>query len=241
VYEKPFVIYPVPAEDTTYIGILSPAAGRYTITANPGSAAVAQVMHADGLRPRVAAHVIVHNGHFRLRYTTKPEPGQRVTFFERAGQVYNTIGSTTAARGVTPFTPAPGRGGPRQIVAQITENGTPVVVHPGATGPAAYELVLTSYHAQGPRRLGRVTNVRVHHAGTRVLVSFSGVRGARRYALTVRLSNGLDVVYLTMAHELTIPSVFGEITGKIAVQAFGDGASTLTGPAAVATIRRERG
>jgi len=55
VYTKPFLIYPVAAQDTTYIAILHPAAGSYTITTNPASAAIARVLQADGINPSVTA------------------------------------------------------------------------------------------------------------------------------------------------------------------------------------------
>ena len=240
VVSGPFVIYPIPAENATYIGILKPAAGRYTISANSGSPGIAQVLTADGLRPSVAAHVAVRRGRYTVVYHASKAAGQRVTFFERAGQVYKAIGSTSASAGRLSFTPAPGPAGVRQIAAQITENGTPVVVHPGATGSAGYETVVASYRAPGPRRLPRIAHLRVRHAGTRVLVTWKGVPGARRYAVTVTLSGGEHVVYLVSAPRLTVPGVFGEFTGRLTVVALGDGARTRSGVPAAARIRRVR-
>jgi hypothetical protein len=240
VISGPFVIYPVPVENTTYIGILKPPGGRYRITANPGSFAITQLLQADGVSPSVRAHVAVRRGRFVLVYRVRRAVGQEVTFFEQAGQVYRAIGSSSARSGRIAFTPGPGPAGTRQIVAEITENGTPVVLHPGATGSAAYEMVLASYRAPGPRMLPRVAHVRVRRPGTRVLVAWRAVRSAARYAVTVTLSSGVHVVYMTRRPSLTIPGVFGEINGRLAIQAIGDGITTRDGPTVNATIPRKR-
>jgi hypothetical protein len=238
VYSKPFVIYPVPAENTTYVGILSPAAGRYTIAPQEGSPPIAQLLHADGLRPSVSGHVLTRGGRRVLLFTAAPGTGQRVLFFERAGQVFRAIGSSTAGRGALAFTPAPGPAGTRQVVAEVTQNGAPVVLHPGGVGAAAYQIVVGSYSAPGPRQLVRVAHLRVRHAGTSVLVAWRAVPGARRYAVTVTLTNGIHEVYVATRGSLTITGVNGEFSGRVTVEAIGDGASTTTGPAVARRVPR---
>jgi len=203
VYTKPFLIYPVAAQDTTYIAILHPAAGSYTITTNPASAAIARVLQADGINPSVTARVSDRKGHLRLSYELRPEPGQRVVLMERSQRVFRVIGSTTAAHGALALNSAPGPGGTRQILAEIIQNGAPVVVNPGARGTSADQLIVATYRAPGPRRLSRVTQIHVRHLDTRVLVSFGGVRGANRYAVTLTLSSGQHLVYLIARHTLT--------------------------------------
>jgi hypothetical protein len=238
IYSKPFVIYPVPAENTTYVGILSPAAGRYTIAPQAGSPPIAQLLHADGLRPTVRGHVLTRGGRRVLLFAASRGAGQRVLFFERAGQVFRAIGSSTAGRGTLAFTPAPGPAGTRQVVAEITQNGAPVVLNPGAVGAAAYQIVVGSYRAPGPRRLGRVVHLRVEHAGTSVLVTWRAVPGARRYAVTVALTNGVHEVYIATHGTLRILGVNGEFSGRVTVEAIGDGASTATGPAVARRVPR---
>ena len=66
----------------------------------------------------------------------------------------------------------------------------------------------------GPRRLSRVTHLRVHHVGARIQLSFAGVPGAHRYGVAMTLSSGQHVVLLTTRHTLTIARVFGEFTGQ---------------------------
>jgi hypothetical protein len=117
------------------------------------------------------------------------------------------------------------------VVAEITQNGAPVVLNPGAAGAAAYEIVVGSYSAPGPRRLGRVADLRVRHAGTSVLVDWRAVPGARRYAVTVALTNGVHEVYVATHGTLRITGVNGEFSGRVTVEAMGDGANTTTGSA----------
>jgi hypothetical protein len=234
---KPFLIYRVAQQDTTYVAIIDPPAGLYTITANAGSPAISAVLHAEGIKPSVRARVLARHGRLRLIYDVKPEPGQRVAFFEQGAGVYRRIGASAAARGALAFTPAPGPGGRRRILAEVFENGAPVLLRAGA--PAAFAVA--GYRAPGPRRLGRVARVGARHLGARVLIAFSGVRGARRYAVTVTLSSGQRLLFLIDRRRLTLAGVPGEITGRVAVQALGDGARTRTGPPAVARIPRARG
>jgi hypothetical protein len=235
-FPKPFAIFRVERQDVTYISIVHPPAGRYTITTNPGSAPITAVLHADAISPAVTGRVIRRKTRFSVAYDVRPEPGQRVIFTERAGRVYRVIGSTTAGHGTLAFTPAPGPGGRREIIAQIAENGTPVVLHPGRAGAGAYETVLASFNAPGPRRLAAVTHIRVRHRSTRVLVSFAGVPGARRYAVIVTLSSGLRLDFIVRRGRLVIPRVFGEMTGRVTIEALGDDDATRTGPAASAPI-----
>ena len=237
---KPFAIYRIPQENATYIAILDPPGGGYMITANPGSPAIVQVLHAEGINPMFKAHVTTRGGHYAVLYSVRPEPGQRVTFAERSGRVYHVIGSTTAGNGTIRFTPAAGPGGPRELVAEITENGVPIVLSPNAPAGRSAQRILARYIAPGPRVLARVTGIRVRHVGTAVLVSFGGVAGAHRYAVAATLSNGQHALIFTARPRLTISGVPGEFGGRIAIQALGNGATTRSGPTVIATVRRER-
>jgi len=150
------------------------------------------------------------------------------------------IGSTTAGNGTIRFTPAAGPGGPRELVAEITENGVPIVLSPSAPVGRSAQRILARYIAPGPRVLARVTGIRVRHVGTAVLVSFGGVAGAHRYAVAATLSNGQHALIFTARPRLTISGVPGEFGGRIAIQALGNGATTRSGPTVIATVRRER-
>jgi hypothetical protein len=238
---KPFLMYRVAKDKTTYIAIIKPPAGSYTITANHGSPAITRVMHAQGISPSVRAHVVRRSGSMLLSYTMRRVAGQKVVFAERSRTGLHEIGSATAAKGSFRFTPAPGPAGIRQIVAEIVQNSAPVVLKPNAKPGTGSLVVVASYRAAGPRRLPKITGLRVRHIGTRVLVSFSRVRGASGYSVIVRLSSGEHLQYLVRRDRAAIPGVFGEITGKLAVRAVGNNATTVTGPAAIGRIQTARG
>jgi PKD repeat protein len=239
----PFLIFREPSQDTTYIAIIKPPAGTYTITANHGSPAITQVLTAHGLAtPSVRGSVVRDGGSLLLRYTDTANPGQRVIFFERQqGKALRELGTTTAAHGTLTFTPGPGPAGVRQITAEVVQNGAPLVLAPGKAPSSAVQIVLTSYRAPGPRILGKVSRLQVRHVGTRVLVGWGAVRGAREYAVTVVLSSGQHILFLTRTASLTIPGVFGEFTGKVSVQALGNNATTRTGAPVIARFGKIKG
>ncbi|MGA2006840.1 MAG: hypothetical protein ABSH27_04690 [Solirubrobacteraceae bacterium] len=241
VFPKPFAIFRVAQQDVTYVAIIHPPAGDYTIRANTGSPAIAQVLQADGISPSVTARVSGTGDRLRLLYTVKPEPAQRVAFFERAAQVYHLIGSTENAHGALAFTPAPGPAGKRQIVAEVTQSGAPVSLTPSGSPTNAADIVVATYSAAGPRRLGRVGRLIARHTGTTVVVKFDGVPGASRYDATLSLSNGERVLYVVNGHALTIRGVSGDLDGKVTVEALGNDATTRDGPSASVQIPRARG
>src|SRR5215475_10131865 len=150
---KPFVIYRTTTGNATYIGIIKPAGGTYTITANAGSPAIKQVQHADSITPSVHAKLARTGARMVLTYTDHYYRGQKITFLERTKLGVRQIGTTTAGHGTFRFTPAPGSAGTRQILAEISQGGVPVVLNPKARGAAADQLVVASYRAAGPRRL----------------------------------------------------------------------------------------
>lgn len=236
---KPFVIYRVAKLRTTYIAIIKPSAGTYTIKANSGSPAIARILRADGVTPSVRATLSRHHGTMLLRYRIRRIPGQHVVFAERSSRLFKTIGIVKEASGTLRFRPAPGLGGPRQIVAQIVQNGAPIML---SRGPAASsELVVARYRAPGPRELARVAHLQVRHTGTRLLVRFGHVTGAVGYSVTIALSSGQREVFRTTQARLTVRGVFGEITGQVSARALGNNTTVRTGPAVRVRFRRALG
>jgi hypothetical protein len=102
-----------------------------------------------------------------------------VVFVERGSGVDRPIAATQRPHGTVEYTIAPGPNpnGIRQIVAIATVNDQPVIFHPHAAEPG--ELVVASYRAAGPIRLGAVRKLLARRQGTRLLVSFDRVRGAK--------------------------------------------------------------
>jgi hypothetical protein len=238
---KPFAIFRVASQDTTYIAIIKPPKGQYTVTANAGSPAITKVMNADGLKPSVRASLTRgRRGKLLLHFTDTRHPGQRVVFAERAKGVFRVIGTTTAARGTFTFTPAPGPGGKRSIVAEIVQDGAPVVLQPSTTSGAG-QIVVASYRAAGPPQLGRVQGLTVSHSGTQVHVSWGRAFDALGYEVTLVTSSGRHEVFRVHRTKLVISDVFGEFSGKVIVRAIGDNVHARSGPVASASFRRDRG
>ncbi len=230
-----FVIKRAVQLNATYIGIIRPRAGNYTITPNPGSPGIAEVLDARGFTPTLHARVSGRGTHRRLVFALNRQPGERVTFRERGPGVDHVIGTARASRGTLSFTSAPGPAGIRQIVATAAENGTPVILASGARN--AGEIAVASYRAAGPQRLGRVHRLHARRAGRRLLIGFDRARGARRYAAVVALRDGLRTDYVVThgALAVSVPTV-GPLGGTVTVVALGDGLRTRTGPASTVAI-----
>ena len=111
------------AGKVTWIGVNHGKPGRYTITLLPGSPQIAELA---GTRPgsrEITATVTGSASRRTLHYVIGSPTGERVTFFERAGATFTRLGTARGGRGSIHFTPAPGRGGVREIVAQIQVDG----------------------------------------------------------------------------------------------------------------------
>lgn len=215
--QGPFLLAPVTPLDKTYVTILNPRPGSYTIAPNPGSARITQIRQADGVTPAVAVRVIGRGAKRRIAYQIKREPGQKVIFMERSTQVNRELGSAAGGRGSIAFIAAPGRQ-QRQIIAEIFEHGAPQT-----------SLTVASYAPPGQTRLGRVRQVSVRRAGANATITFTNVPGARRYAVYVKLSDGARISYVTTRREITYRGLFPEVAGLVTVRALGDNVYTLTG------------
>jgi hypothetical protein len=162
-----------------------------------------------------------------------------VVFVERGSGVDRQIAAIERPHGTLEFTSAPGLAGIRQIVAIATVNDQPVIFNPHAAEPGV--LVVASYRAAGPTRLGAVRKLRARRQGTHLLVSFDRVRGAKSYAVLIALRDGLRTDYvITRASLNVVVPTFGPLAGRVIVRALGDNLTTADGPEA-ATTSRSRG
>jgi hypothetical protein len=123
----------------------------------------------------------------------------------------------------------------------LIQNGAPVILHPDLRPSQSAAIAIATYRAPGPRTLPRVRHLRMHHAGTRVFVTFVRVRGASGYLVTARLSSGEHLFLRTTWHTITIRHVFGEFTGIITIRTIGNNATTTNGAPARARFRRSPG
>jgi hypothetical protein len=232
----PFMIKRDPRDATTYIAVLHPPAGTYSITANPGSPAITRVLSAHGFTPSIKAHVSGHGTKRQLHYTVgADQPGEKVTFVERGKGVDKLIGTSHKGHGVIRFTPTPGPGGRRQIVAMANLGGMPLVLSPGSATPG--EKLVAGYKAPGPVKLGRPLGLHARRSGGRLSVSWGRVHGAHRYVVLVDLRSGMrsDFVVKRPSLRISIPTA-GPTGGSVTVKALGDGLHSVDGRAAKANV-----
>ncbi len=216
---------------TTYLVVRNPAAGRWLVESLPGSSAIAEVRHADGIeKPEVKARVVKRGSQYSIAYEIKGIPGQKVRFAEEAEGVAQEFGEAKGAKGTLRFRPADGPRGRRAIVALVEQNGVP-----------REKLPVTAYAAPGPVRPAKPAGLKATRRGTRLQVVWRPASRAVRYRVRVKLKDGRSLLFMQGANQrrLTIPAVTSTMTGRITVE--GLRADGLAGrPAAVAlrAVRR---
>ena len=116
-----------PSDHTTYVLFTTPPhPGTYHLTTLPGSAAIRWVNFSRPLPPAaVSVRVTPARCQERLRWRIAPQPGQSVVLIDRGASSQHTLATTDSAAGTLTFTPDPGAGGPRSIIAAVNELGTP--------------------------------------------------------------------------------------------------------------------
>jgi hypothetical protein len=186
-----------PEENVTYVRIFRPGRGRWTVTAGPGST-ITRVLRADGL-PKPKVHVRVERargGKRVLSWRLRPLPGQRVRLFERGkGGGLRAIRTVSKRRGRLRFRPGPGLGRRRQVIAVVESRGFP-------------RDSLTVARFKAPRELpSRPKWIRLKRGKRALLVRWARARGARRYAVNLRLLDGRRVTLVTAGRRLVVGDV----------------------------------
>lgn len=168
---------PDPAEDIGFGWDWSDAEPSYGCPDSGGLARISTgVAAAASAAPAVKAKVGGKGRKRTLSFRIGAAAGQRVTFAEEAKGVYRELGGSAKPRGALAFRPAPGPGGKRRIVAIVEQGGVPVT-----------SLIVARYKAPPQRRPGRPRRVRVKRRGSRLVVGWRGVKGARGYEVRVNL------------------------------------------------------
>ena len=208
--------------DVTWIGIAHGHPGRYTITPLPGSPPIAGIASTRSGSQRITAVVSGNGSHRTVRYTIGSPAGKEVTLFERGPSVYKRIGSTRGSHGTMHLSPAPGPGGTRQIIAQITVDGVP-----------APSLIVGRYRAPNPPRMVKPANLRVTRRGTTLLISWRSVSGASAYGVMIKQRSAGERLITVSArrHSIRVTDIGTSQNGVVFVsahgqQAWGQGAAT---------------
>jgi uncharacterized delta-60 repeat protein len=213
-----------PANDSTYVLIGKPSAGRWTFIPT-GSVAISSIQTSAVLpSPQLSAHVSGHGRARVLHYKIAPVAGQTVRFLEKGGKLVTPLATVSGAHGTLHFTPAYGPGGTRQIVAQVLEGET-----------VRKQMVVASYVAPPPPPIGRPTHVKLSRRGSNLLVSWHAAAGAKRYLLTAHETDGADLLRSVRGTHATLEGLAGTgATVSVAVQT----PANVTGPAATAKLAR---
>jgi hypothetical protein len=226
----PFVINRDARTHTTYVTVLHPRGGVYRVRANRGSARIVRVLAAHGFTPHIKVRVRGKGRRRTLRWTTNMQPGERVTFVERGKGVDKRIATVRRGHGSLSFTPTPGPGGTRLVVASATENGLAVTLRPGRR--AGGQLTVGRFRVAGPRRLARVRKLLAYRNGKRLVVSFTRSPGAKRYAVIVHTTSGLKTEFEVRRTGLSKVLPDPAPSGTVSVLPLGDELVTRNGPVA---------
>lgn len=132
------------------------------------------------------------------------------------------LGAAHAGRNVVRFTLAAGPGGRRKVVALIAND----------TGIVTTKKTIATFVAPAPARPAR-PKVKLKRSGGSLRVTWTKVHGARRYAVTVSLSDGRKLLYATKRARVSVPGVAKHVTAKVAVTAQ---AGALVGPSGTARL-----
>jgi uncharacterized delta-60 repeat protein len=195
--------------DTTLVALRHPTAGRWTITPTAGSVPIAGVETADGIPPVALKASVSASGTRRvLHYHLNAAEGRTVTFVEQGPDTSRMLGTARGSTGTIRFTPGPGRGGKRSIIAQVQQDGAP-----------AENATVASYSAPRPGAPGRPGGVRAQRRHGQIAVSWRRVRGALRYEVLVKLTDGSQVFRVVRSTHVTVADPIAGRSGTVSVDA----------------------
>jgi hypothetical protein len=132
-----------------------------------------------------------------LRYSVRGAvAGTKVSFAEKGKEGIRLIGRANGPRGVLRFTPAPGAGGTRAVIALVMQDGytraQPVVAH---------------FRAPALRRPGAVGRLTLQRKRTTLRIRFGRAIGAFRYLIHVRATGGMSTQRTTSQPSVVLRGV----------------------------------
>ena len=228
VEQSPFFVLKDPRAKLTQIAISKPSAGRWRVEIEPGSSEIVSLRSAEGLdEPQVKVRV-TGRGHRRaVAYRIKPVAGQKVTLLESGPSTGGVIGVAKGRTGKLRFSPADGAAERRKIVALVQQDGQ-----------VRDRIEVGTYRAPSARRPARPAGLRLRRGRSALTVTWRAVKGAPRYQAAVRLSSGRRALVTTKRRRVVVRGISRGTSGAVKVRALS--AAGMTGPAAVAKVRRTR-
>ncbi len=193
---------------TTLVGIRHPLAGRWTITAAPGSAPITDVAVAQGLPALKVKGQVTGGGSRRvLHYRISALDGRRVSFVERGRGIARVIGVARRAVGRITFSPQPGA--PKRSIVALVE---------GINGPGRQIAVATF---RGPRvsAPARPSKLRVRRSHGKISISWRRVPGAARYEVLLNLSDHTQLFRIVRRAHIVLADPFPSKRGTVLVDA----------------------
>jgi hypothetical protein len=148
-----------------------------------------------------------------------------VTFTEQGAKgVGAVLGKAKGSAGTLRFTPAPGPGGTREVIALVAQKGIP-----------RKELTVARYVAPSPPKPKR-PKVTLKRSGTsKLVVSWPKDPVARGWVVRAKLSDGRVLVLLPSKPRVVLTDVAKTTTGQISVR--GQDSSRVAGAEGTATLR----
>ncbi len=176
VIDERFIVVQQPEENATYVAVAKPKAGAWTFTPAAGSE-IREILGADALpKPKVEGRI--QGG--KLRYELDSIPGQSVRFLERGTGVAVELGTAKGRSGTLRLQPEAGKGGKREIVAIVDQDGLPRA-----------SIVVARYSA--PSNALAAPKVSVKRTGKGVAkVRWTRVAGATGYQAIIRLNGRVE-------------------------------------------------
>lgn len=216
---------------TTYVLLRRPRTGTWTVTPNPGSAAIRSVQVAHGFEPLRAKAKLRGSGRRRaIEYRlSRRGHSQRAVFLERGRFGTRVIGATDRAKGTMRFAPADVRGRRRAVLVQIQRDGF-----------TSSERRIGSFRAPPPVRPGRARRVRAARKANGVVVRFRSAKGAQRHMVRLRGRHGTSLARLTGRRARRVRFVRVRRDEKLTVTVVGISKKLRTGPAARRKLRAAR-
>lgn len=225
----PQVVYPDADTGRRYLAVTAPAPGRWTVRPRPGSPAITELAVARQVAPaRVARARVTGAGHRPRTLTYRAVIGddQSIVFAERGRAGTRVIGTARPGAHRLRFTPGPGAGGRREIVALIAQGGLVRV-----------EPVVARYTAPPPRRVGKATGLRLSRAGGRAVARWRVPPGAVVQRVTLTVSDGRALVR-QVGLRVRRAQIAGLTRGdRVTVRVVGVARDGRTGRPARATLR----
>jgi hypothetical protein len=198
----------------TWLGLKNAQPGTYTVTPLPGSVAIASIAETrPGYDSNFTAKVTGTGSRLTLHYDARKRGGgQHVTFFEQGENIMRPLVTSNGGKGTVKFTPSPGAGGRRAIVARATVDDTQI-----------QDQTLTHFRFRGTPKAGTPGKVTVQRKKANLLVNWTAAAGTTRYGVLVTNSDGAQRRYTVSAsHRSLVVKRYPLTTGgRVSVSARG--------------------